>query len=526
MSIDLKMLTIKRAHAHLLAGDFSAVELAEAYLAEIEKKNKNLNAYLEVFDDVREQAKEADRRLHALRNSPLIPLKKGGSLGGLSTGVPNNPPPHFSEKVGGAPFVKGDSARTGVVSPLCGIPLAVKDNILIEDRRVGAASKILEGYIAPYDATVIKKLKDAGAVFVGRTNCDEFAMGGSTENSAYGVTKNPHDLARVAGGSSGGSAAAVAANLALAALGSDTGGSVRQPASFCGVVGFKPTYGAVSRFGLIAMGSSLDCIGPIAKTVEDAQIIFDCVKGRDPLDSTSIDVDTKRSTLNAKRFTIGIPKGFVEKDGIDADILNNFNDSLERLRRAGAEIIDSELPDLQYALACYYIIMPAEASTNLARYDGVKYGLHERGANLLDDYLKTRAKGFGPEVRRRILVGTYVLSSGYYDAYYNKAVAVRGRIKAAFADAFKKVDVIATPTAPTPAWKTGEKADPLSVYLADVFTVTANIAGVPALSLPSGFAERGGKKLPLGLQLVAAHGREDVLFAAGKLFESAAERIR
>lgn len=482
MTINLASLTIKKAHDSLLKGDFTALELAEAYLAEVGKRNKDLNAYLEVFDDVREQANEADKKI-----------------------------------------------KTGKATMLTGIPLAIKDNILIEGRRVGAASKILEGYVAPYDATAIKKLKDAGAVFLGRTNCDEFAMGGSTENSAYGVTKNPHDVARVAGGSSGGSAAAVAANLALAALGSDTGGSVREPASFCGVVGFKPTYGAVSRSGLIAMGSSLDCIGPIAKTTEDAQIIFDCIKGRDSLDSTSAEIkaqstehkdQTKHKTQNTK-IQIGVPRNFVEKEGIDAEVLANFNESLERLRKAGAKVIDIELRDIANALACYYIIMPAEASTNLARFDGVKYGLHMDGANLLGDYLATRGAGFGPEVRRRILIGTYVLSAGYYDAYYSKAVAARERIRATFAEAFETVDIVATPTAPTPAWKIGEKGDPLSAYLADIFTVTANIAGIPAISLPSGFVEVGGKKLPLGTQFMAAHGREDTLFSAGKLFEKA-----
>lgn len=472
MSIDLAALTIKKAHDALVNGEFSAVELAETYLAEVGKKNKDLNAYLEVFPDVREQAKKADKKIKA-----------------------------------------------GKATVLTGIPLAIKDNILIEGRRVGAASKILEGYVAPYDATVMRKLKDAGAVFLGRTNCDEFAMGGSTENSAYGVTRNPHDISRVSGGSSGGSAAAVASGMALSALGSDTGGSVREPASFCGVVGFKPTYGAVSRSGLIAMGSSLDCIGPIAKTVEDAKIIFDCIKGRDPSDSTSIDVNTKRFTLNANRFTIGVPRGFVG-NGVDADVLANFNDSLERLRTAGAKVIDIEMQNIENALACYYIIMPAEASTNLARFDGVKYGLRRDGANLFGDYLATRGAGFGPEVRRRILIGTFVLSSGYYDAYYTKAVAARERIRAEFAEIFKTVDIVATPTAPTPAWKVGEKSDPLSVYLADIFTVTANIAGIPAISLPSGRTKLG---LPLGLQLMAARGRDDTVFAAGKLFEQTRE---
>lgn len=455
MKINLAELTIPKAHARLTAGDFSAVELAETYLAEIAKRNKELNAYLEVFDDVRAQAEEADKKI-----------------------------------------------RAGEVKLLIGIPLAVKDNILIQGRRVGASSKILEGYVAPYDATAIKKLKDAGTVFLGRTNCDEFAMGGSTENSAYGVTKNPHDTTRVAGGSSGGSAAAVAADLALAALGSDTGGSVREPASFCGVVGFKPSYGAVSRSGLIAYGSSLDCIGTITKTAEDAKIIFDCIKGKDPMDSTSIEIKTQSTKIQ-----IGVPRNFVEREGIDAEMLANFNETLKKLKNSGAEIVEIELPSLQYALACYYIIAPAEASTNLARFDGVRYGPRISGENGIDDYFKTRAL-FGPEVRRRILLGTYVLSSGYYDTYYGRACTARAALRADFENAFKRVSIIATPTSPMPAWKVGEKTSPLAAYLADIFTVTANLAGVPAISIPSGKTRAG---LPLGLQLISPCGSDDGL---------------
>ncbi|KKU59225.1 MAG: Glutamyl-tRNA(Gln) amidotransferase subunit A [Parcubacteria group bacterium GW2011_GWA2_47_12] len=458
--IALKTLTIQKVHNALVKGEYSALELAETYLAEIEKKNKELNAYLEVFADVREQAREADKKIKA-----------------------------------------------GKAEILTGIPLAIKDNILIQARRASAASKILEGYVAPYDATAIKKLKKAGAIFLGRTNCDEFAMGGSTENSAYGVTKNPYDTERVAGGSSGGSGAAVAANLALAALGSDTGGSVRQPASFCGVVGFKPSYGVVSRNGLIAMGSSLDCIGPIAKTVEDAEIIFDCIRGKDSLDSTSVELKVKSEKLKVEDLKIGIPRSFVEADGINAEVLKNFNESLERLQTAGAKIVDVELPSLRYALACYYIIMPAEASANLARFDGVKYGPRVSGSNGINDYFKTRAL-FGKEVRRRIILGTYVLSAGYYDAYYGKALAARSLIRADFEKAFGKVDIIAVPTSPVPAWKIGEKENPLSAYLADIFTVTANIAGIPAISVPSGNTKSG---LPLGLQIMAEAGSDGIL---------------
>ncbi len=463
MKINLTTLTIPKAHDALLRGDFSALALAEAYLAEIEKKNKTLNAYLEVFDDVRAQAKDADARIKA-----------------------------------------------GKAEALTGIPIAIKDNILIQGKRVSAASKILEGYVAPYNATAIKKLKDAGAVFLGRTNCDEFAMGGSTENSAFGVTKNPHDIERVAGGSSGGSAAAVAADLALAALGSDTGGSVREPASFCGVIGFKPSYGAVSRYGLIAYGSSLDCIGPIAKTAEDAQIIFDCIRGKDALDSTSVEVKSPASaeaSAGKQKLKVGVPRKFVEGKGIDAGVLKNFNETIAKLEEKGAEIIDIELPSLQYALAAYYIIAPAEASANLARFDGMRYGSRIEGANGIDDYFKTRAL-FGTEVRRRIILGTFVLSSGYYDAYYSKALAARAQIRADFEKAFEKIDILAVPTSPTPAWKIGEKTDPLSAYLADIFTVTANLAGIPAISIPSGKTKAG---LPLGLQLMAPSGGDDTL---------------
>jgi aspartyl-tRNA(Asn)/glutamyl-tRNA(Gln) amidotransferase subunit A len=377
----------------------------------------------------------------------------------------------------------------------------------------------LEGYIAPYDATAIKKLKDAGVVFIGRANMDEFAMGGSTENSAYGVTKNPHDLSRVAGGSSGGSAAAVAADMALASLGSDTGGSIRQPASLCGIVGLKPTYGSISRHGLMAMGSSLDIIGPFAKTVGGAEILFDAMKGKDRYDSTSIDT----APAGKKAKVLGVPRHFVNGDGIDADVMRVFEESLTKFKALGYEIRDIELPNIEYSLAVYYVLMPAEVSTNLARFDGVKYGLHKDGTTLLDDYLLSRGDGFGREARRRIMLGAYVLSSGYYDAYYNKASTVRELLKRDFATAFKDVDAILTPTAPAPAFKIGEKtSDPVAMYLEDIFTVTANLVGVPAISIPAGAktlaAAEGGNTLPIGLQMIAPHGREDVLFDLGKRF--------
>jgi len=468
--IDLKSLTIKEARKKLDEKIFSAVELAQAYLAEIKKKNKELNAYLEVFDDVLAQAKMADERI-----------------------------------------AQGES------SPLLGIPLAIKDNILIKGKIASSASKILENYTASYDATVIAKLKKQGAVFLGRTNMDEFAMGGSTENSAYGVTRNPHDLSRVAGGSSGGSVVAVVADLALGALGSDTGGSVREPASFCGIVGMKPTYGRVSRYGLIAMGSSLDCIGPIAKNTEDAQIIYDAIYGPDILDSTMI-TNTTYPKISSKKV-IGVPWDLVKDKGVDPKVQENFAESIKKLESLGFKIKDISLKNLEIALAVYYIIMPAEASTNLARFDGVRYGLHKDGKNLLEDYMRTRGAGFGKEVRRRILLGAYVLSHGYYDAYYGKAQMVQNDLKKEFAKAFESIDLIATPTAPFVAWKIGEKSDPLSVYLADIFTVTANIVGVPAISVPSGFLETEGKKLPLGIQFMATHGAEDALFEVGKRFE-------
>lgn len=474
MKLDITNLTIKKARSHLVNGDFSARELAEAYLKNIEKKNPSFNIYLEVFDDIVSQAKEADKRI-----------------------------------------AKRDSG------PLIGIPLAVKDNILIEGKRVTAASKVLEGYTASYDATVIRKLKAQGSVFLGRTNQDEFAMGSSTENSAFGTTRNPHDTSRVPGGSSGGSAAAVAADCALAALGSDTGGSIRQPASFCGVVGLKPTYGSVSRYGLIALGSSLDVIGPLAKTVSDAEVLFHAIKGHDEMDSTAVPDDFYTYDGKKKRMTIGVPYEFVQGEGVDEEVRENFEVSLGKLRERGFEIRDIELPHAKHSLAVYYIIMPAEASTNLARFDGVRYGFYEGGSDLLEDYRVSRGRGFGKEVRRRIILGTHVLSSGYYDAYYNKAAGVRELVRAELKELFDSgITAIATPTTPTPAFTIGEKSnDPLAMYLADIFTTIANIAGVPAISVPSGFAFRAGKNLPLGMQFLANHGDEDALFAIGSAFE-------
>ena len=469
--IDLKNLTVSKTRGHLMKGDFTAVQLAQSYLDKIQDTDQDIKAYLEIFSDVLSQAEEADRKI----------TKKEGGL-------------------------------------LTGIPLAIKDNILIKGRKCSAASKMLADYAATYDSTAARKLKDAGAVFLGRTNMDEFAMGGSTENSAFGPTKNPRDLSRVPGGSSGGSAAAVASEQALASLGSDTGGSVRQPASFCGVVGLKPTYGTVSRYGLIAMGSSLDVIGPITKTVADAEIIFNAVKGKDAMDSASIEVSGAGAAVQQK-LKIGIPAGLMDTDGIDETTLKNFNESAEKFKSMGYEVKNVDLPNAKYSLAVYYIIMPAEVSSNLARFDGVKYGLHISGKDVIDDYFMTRGRGFGREARRRIMLGTYVLSSGYYDAYYNKANQVRNFIKNDYKEAFKNVDFVMTPTAPAPAWKIGEKSNnPLEMYLADIFTTPANITGLPAMSVPSGFKNMGDKNLPLGIQLMSDYGREDILFKAGKDF--------
>lgn len=402
--------------------------------------------------------------------------------------------------------------------PLSGKRIALKDNILFEGHKASASSKILENYTATYDATVVKRLKEAGAIIVGRTNCDEFAMGASTENSAFGLTKNPHDLSRVPGGSSGGSAAALAAGLADIAIGSDTGGSIRQPAALCGVVGLKPTYGRVSRHGLIALASSFDQIGPFTKTVAEAELVYNIIKGKDPLDSTTIDDETYPRTRPFNK-TIGIPKAFVESEGVSREVKENFAQAVERFKSLGYTVKEVDLSYIKYALAVYYIVMPAEASSNLARFDGVKFGLHQEGETGIEDYFKTRGAGFGEEVRRRIILGTYVLSSGYYDAYYGKAIEARRLITEELRKLFQEVDLMLTPTTPGPAWKIGEKSkSPLEMYLEDIFTVHANVSGCPAISLPSGFAGVDGKNLPLGIELTADLGREYNLFVAGKDF--------
>ena len=470
--IDLKNLTIKKAHEHLLKKDFSAVELLSAYRENIEKRNAKLNAYLEVFDDAVDQAKLVDDKI----------------------------------------------ARGEEISELAGMPLALKDIILYKGHLATAASKMLTDHRAVYDSTVTKKIKEQDVVIVGRTNMDEFAHGSSGEYSAFGPTLNPIDETRVPGGSSAGSGAAVAADMALIGLGTDTGSSVRSPASSCGVVGLKPTYGAVSGYGMIAMGSSFDQVGPITKTVSVAEILFKAIKGIDPLDSTSRDYEKVSVRSEKKRMKIGIPRAFVGK-GVDSDVITRFNEAEEKLRALGHDIVDIELPNIDKALAVYYILIPAEISTNLARFDGMRFGLHKDGVNGIDDYFKSRGAGFGPEARRRIMMGTYVLSHGYYDAYYSKAAAVREVIKNEFRQVFKEVDAFITPTCPTPAFKIGANtSDPLSMYLQDVFLCPANIAQVCAMSIPMGTVNREGKDLPVGLHLTAPHFAEETLFTLGKQF--------
>jgi aspartyl-tRNA(Asn)/glutamyl-tRNA(Gln) amidotransferase subunit A len=466
--IDLANLTIKSARESLKKGEFSARELVEASLGAIKEKDQDIHAFIEVFEDALIQADEADKKIKA-----------------------------------------------GIDLPLLGVPVALKDNMLVEGKAATAGSKILEGFIAPTNSTAVQKLFEAGAIIVGRTNMDEFAMGSSTESSVYGSTKNPIDQTRVPGGSSGGSAAALAGNMVLGSYGSDTGGSIRQPAAFCGVVGFKPTYGRVSRSGLIAMASSLDEIGPFSKSVSDAEIMYEAVRGEDPMDSTTINDHTYDRQKEFSK-TIGVPRGFFE-DASD-DIKRNLDEAVERFKSLGYEVKDIELPNIKYSLAVYYILMPAEVSSNLARFDGVKYGLHIDGENGIEDYFKTRGAGFGPEVRRRIILGTYVLSSGHYDAYYGTAIEAKDIIRQEMRSAFKDVDLILTPTSPTPAFKLGQNMSPLEMYMADIFTVPANISGCPSISIPSGFIKDGESDLPLGILLSADLGREDNIFRAGKDF--------
>ena len=416
--------------------------------------------------------------------------------------------------------------KTDVTLPLGGIPVAIKDVINVEGETCTCASQILQGYVAPYDATVITKLRAAGAIPFGRTNMDEFAMGSSTENSSLRITRNPRDPERIPGGSSGGSAAVVAADEALASLGSDTGGSIRQPAALCGCVGLKPSYGRVSRYGLVAFASSLDQIGPFTHTVEDAALVLQAIAGHDPLDSTSLDlpVPDYSAPLNdgVKGLKLGVPKEyFVE--GMDPQVEAHVRAAIEVYRGLGAEIVEVSLPHTKYAVADYYIIATAEASANLARFDGVRYGQRASAPrDLADHYGRTRGEGFGKEVKRRIILGTYVLSSGYYDAFYLRAQKVRTLIRRDFEEAFRKVDGLLSPTSPVPAFKIGERmADPLQMYLADIFTIAANLAGICGISLPCGDAEVDGKKLPVGLQIMAPAFEEARLLRIARAYETA-----
>ena len=410
------------------------------------------------------------------------------------------------------------------VTDLTGIPVGLKDNMVLEGIETTCAARMLQGYRPPYTATVLKKLKDAGAVFTGKLNMDEYAFGSSTENSGFFTTRNPWDIERVPGGSSGGSAAAVSADMCISSLGSDTGGSIKQPASLCGVTGLRPTYGRVSRYGLIAFGSSLDQIGPLTKTAADNAIMLKHMAGADVKDSTSVDREVPDYAAVLKKdikgMKIGIPdEYFIE--GLDREVKEKVMQAVSVLEKSGAKIEKISLPHTEYAIDVYYVVAPAEASSNLARFDGVQYGLREKADNMIDMYKKSRQKGFGKETKRRIMLGTYVLSSGYYDAYYKKAQKVRTLIKDDFDAAFKKVDIIATPTAPTTAFKVGEKSsDPLTMYLSDIFTIAPNLAGLPGISIPCGF---DSKNLPVGLQIIAKPFMEQDLFDAANTFQQAAD---
>jgi aspartyl-tRNA(Asn)/glutamyl-tRNA(Gln) amidotransferase subunit A len=476
----LHELTIQEAHQLLKKKEISSESLTRAVLSRINQVDQKIDAFVSINEDLAvEQAKDADRRISA-----------------------------------------------GQCAPLTGIPLGIKDLICTQNLTTTCASKILENFVPPYDATVIKKLKKAGAVIVGKLNMDEFAMGSSTENSGFKITRNPWNLDRIPGGSSGGAAAAVAADMCLGALGSDTGGSIRQPASHCGVVGMKPTYGRVSRFGLVAFASSLDQIGPLAKNVSDCALLLNTIAGHDTADSTSVPIDVPDYTASLKNglegLKIGIPKEYFATEGLDREVAVSVNNAIRFIEGLSAERVEISLPHSAYVVAAYYVIAPSEASSNLARYDGVKYGFrNDADTGLIRMYRRTRSSGFGPEVQRRIIIGTYCLSAGYYDAYYGKASQVRTLIMQDFKKAFERCDVILCPVAPTPAFKLGEKVDdPLTMYLSDIFTLSANLAGIPGMSIPCGFSKEG---LPIGLQLMANHFNEEVLFKIGYNFEKATE---
>ena len=471
--------TIHQAKEGLRKKQFSSMELTKAVYHRIDAVEEKVKAYVHLTrESALDQAREADKKISAGEDAPLL-----------------------------------------------GIPLALKDLICTKGTRTTCSSRYLDQFVSPYDATVAGHLKSAGAVIIGKTNMDEFAMGSSNENSWHHPTFNPWARDRVPGGSSGGSAAAVGAHECLASLGSDTGGSIRQPASFCGVTGLKPTYGRVSRFGLVAFASSLDQIGPMTKTVEDAALLMNVIGGKDPLDSTSAEVACPDFSLalkgEVKGLKLGIPKEYFTS-GIDPEVEQAVRDAIKTLESLGMETVEVSLPHTEYAVATYYILACAEASTNLSRYDGVRYGYRsEKSDNLMDMYLNTRSEGFGEEVKRRIILGTFVLSSGYYDAYYLKGQKVRTLIKRDFEEAYQKCDLIVAPTCPAPAFKLGEKLDdPLQMYLADIYTISANLAGIPALSIPCGFTP---DSLPIGLQLMGKHFDEETLLMVGHHFQQSTD---
>ena len=471
--MDLTSLTIADAVAAIQEQKVSATALAELYYAKIDKDDSQIGAFLTLS---RQRALEQASRMDAM------------------------------------------AARGEVLPPLGGVPFAIKDVLVTKDVRTTAGSRILDNYLPPYDATAVARLEAAGAVILGKTNCDEFAMGSSNENSAYRPVRNPRDLSRVPGGSSGGSAAAVAANMAVAALGSDTGGSIRQPASFCGVTGLMPTYGRVSRYGLIAFASSLDHIGPLTKSVKDAATVLQVIAGRDPMDSTSADVPVPDYVAELEKPVSGLKLGVAKEyfgEGLDREVRAAVESSIQKLASQGCDIVPVSLPHTQYAIPTYYIVATAEASSNLARFDGVRYGYRANGARSLSEmYRRTRDQRFGIEVKRRIMLGTYALSAGYYDAYYLKAQKVRTLLTRDFEEAFAKVDAIVTPTCPTPAFKLGEKVDdPLAMYLADIYTVTADLAGIPGISVPCG---ETSENLPVGIQILGRHFDEGTILRIAK----------
>jgi aspartyl-tRNA(Asn)/glutamyl-tRNA(Gln) amidotransferase subunit A len=481
---ELTNLSVRQSLQGLRQGSFSSVELVQAYLHRIERLEPRLRAFITRTPELAlRQAEEADRRLVAHRRSPEAQLPA-----------------------------------------LLGLPLAIKDVLAVEGVRCTCGSRILEPYVPPYTATVVRRLLDAGVVMLGKTNTDEFAMGSSTENSGYHTTANPWDVERVPGGSSGGSAAAVAAGMAPAALGTDTGGSVRQPAAFCGITGIKPTYGRASRYGLVAYGSSLDTPGVLARSAEDAALIFQHMAGYDALDATTLDVPVPQYTSNGSidlhGVRIGVPaEYFVE--GMQPEVETAVRNAIEQYRALGAEVQPVSLPHTEYALPVYYLIAPAEASANLARYDGVRYGFSQPNDSLLELFKGTRRAGFGAEVKARIMLGTYALSAGYYDAYYGQAQKVRTLIKRDFENAFQAVDVIAAPVTPSTAFRMGEhRDDPIAMYLEDIFTLPANLAGVPGIAFPVAFDNQG---LPIGMQLMGPHFREDLLFQMAHAYQLVTE---